>query len=93
MKYNKKFNLYKTLLYTGQLDKMSKTIRICPECGGELECIRRTFVCSNCGLTFKRYELKEALEEHRTSFTTEELEEKRKREYLKWWFKQKNDKT
>lgn len=62
---------------------------ICPECGGNLKLTRGMLICLKCGLTFKRYELKELMDRLKSSITDENNEERRKKEYLKWWLSNK----
>jgi tRNA(Ile2) C34 agmatinyltransferase TiaS len=64
---------------------------ICPECGGDLKLAGGVFVCLKCGLTFKKYELKELIDSLKSSIIKENDEEKRRREYLRWWLSRKSD--
>jgi tRNA(Ile2) C34 agmatinyltransferase TiaS len=64
----------------------------CPECGGEMQYMIATkhYVCKSCGLSVTQQELMELREKLRPSFESEEDEqEKRKKEYLKWWLTKK----
>jgi tRNA(Ile2) C34 agmatinyltransferase TiaS len=62
----------------------------CPECGGEMQYIIATkhYVCKSCGLSVTRQELMELREKLRPSIEEDERE-KRRKEYLKWWFSKK----
>ncbi|HDD69825.1 hypothetical protein CW707_05425 [Candidatus Bathyarchaeota archaeon] len=63
----------------------------CPECGGEMQYIIATkhYVCKSCGLSVTRQELMELREKLRPSIEVEDEREKRRKEYLKWWFSKK----
>lgn len=64
----------------------------CPECGGEMQYMIATkhYVCKSCGLSVTQQELIELREKLRPSFEKEEDEqEKRRKEYLKWWLTKK----
>jgi tRNA(Ile2) C34 agmatinyltransferase TiaS len=64
----------------------------CPECGGEMQYIIATkhYVCKSCGLSVTQQELIELREKLRPSFESdEEAQERRKKEYLKWWLSSK----
>jgi tRNA(Ile2) C34 agmatinyltransferase TiaS len=68
------------------------TMPYCPECGGEMQYMIATkhYVCKSCGLSVTQQELIELREKLRPKFETEEDEqEKRKKEYLKWWLTKK----
>jgi transcription initiation factor IIE alpha subunit len=67
-------------------------MQYCPECGGEMQYMISTkhHVCKSCGLSVTQQELMELREKLRPSFETkEEEQEKRKKEYLKWWLSKK----
>jgi tRNA(Ile2) C34 agmatinyltransferase TiaS len=64
----------------------------CPECGGEMQYMIATkhYVCKSCGLSVTQQELVEIREKNRPDIGTGETEqEKRRREYLKWWLSKK----
>jgi transcription initiation factor TFIIIB Brf1 subunit/transcription initiation factor TFIIB len=64
----------------------------CPECGGEMQYMIATkhYVCKSCGLSVTQQELDELREKNRPDFNTGETEqEKRRKEYLKWWLSSK----
>jgi tRNA(Ile2) C34 agmatinyltransferase TiaS len=64
----------------------------CPECGGEMQYMISTkhYVCKSCGLSVTHQELEELREKNRPEFDSGETEqEKRKKEYLKWWLSKK----
>jgi len=63
----------------------------CPECGGEMQYMIATkhYVCKSCGLSVTRQELMELREKLRPSIEVEDEREKRRKEYLKWWFSKK----
>jgi hypothetical protein len=64
----------------------------CPECGGEMQYMISTkhCVCKSCGLSVTQQELEELREKNRPEFDSGETEqEKRKKEYLKWWLSKK----
>jgi len=64
----------------------------CPECGGEMQYMLATkhYVCKSCGLSLTQQELMELREKLRPTFETDkEEQEKRKKEYLKWWLSKK----
>jgi tRNA(Ile2) C34 agmatinyltransferase TiaS len=64
----------------------------CPECGGEMQYILATkhYVCKSCGLSVTQQELMELRDKLRPTMDTEEDEQqKRKKEYLKWWLSKK----
>jgi tRNA(Ile2) C34 agmatinyltransferase TiaS len=77
-----------SLLETEKVIKMP----YCPECGGEMQYMIATkhYVCKSCGLSVTQQELMELREKLRPSFETKEDEQqKRKKEYLKWWLSKK----
>jgi len=48
------------------------------------------YVCKSCGLSVTQQELDELREKNRPDFNTGETEqEKRRKEYLKWWLSSK----
>jgi tRNA(Ile2) C34 agmatinyltransferase TiaS len=64
----------------------------CPECGGEMQYMIATKhnVCKSCGLSVTQQELEELREKNRPNLDTEENEqERRRKEYLKWWLSKK----
>jgi tRNA(Ile2) C34 agmatinyltransferase TiaS len=64
----------------------------CPECGGEMQYMIGTkhYVCKSCGLSVTQQELDELREKNRPNFDSDETEqEKRRKEYLKWWLSKK----
>ena len=64
----------------------------CPECGGEMQYMIGTkhYVCKSCGLSVTQQELDELREKNRPNGYSDETEqEKRKKEYLKWWLSKK----
>jgi transcription initiation factor TFIIIB Brf1 subunit/transcription initiation factor TFIIB len=64
----------------------------CPECGGEMQYVISTkhYVCKSCGLSVTQQELVELREKNRPDADSDESEqEKRKKEYLKWWLSKK----
>ena len=64
----------------------------CPECGGEMQYMLGTkhYVCKSCGLSVTQQELVELREKNRPGTDTGESEqEKRRKEYLKWWLGKK----
>jgi transcription initiation factor TFIIIB Brf1 subunit/transcription initiation factor TFIIB len=64
----------------------------CPECGGEMqyEISTKHYVCKSCGLSVTQQELVELREKNRPDADSDESEqEKRKKEYLKWWLSKK----
>ena len=64
----------------------------CPECGGEMQYVMATkhYVCKSFGLSVTQQELMELREKLRPGMeTAEEEKEKRRKEYLKWWFSKK----
>lgn len=64
----------------------------CPECGGEMQYMIGTkhYVCKSCGLSVTQQELVELREKQRPSSETEEdVQQSRKKEYLKWWLSKK----
>ncbi len=64
----------------------------CPECGGEMQYIISTkhYVCKSCGLSVTQQELVEMREKNRPDIGEAESEqEKRRKEYLKWWLSKK----
>jgi transcription initiation factor TFIIIB Brf1 subunit/transcription initiation factor TFIIB len=64
----------------------------CPECGGEMQYMMATkhYVCKSCGLSVTQQELVELREKNRPDADSDESEqEKRKKEYLKWWLSKK----
>ena len=64
----------------------------CPECGAEMKYFLATkrHVCRSCGLSLSQQELMELREKMRPKFEAKEEErQKRKNEYLKWWFSKK----
>ncbi|MGQ9530224.1 MAG: hypothetical protein ACUVQX_02770 [Candidatus Bathycorpusculaceae bacterium] len=63
----------------------------CPECGGEMQYILATkhYVCKSCGLSVTQQELMELREKLRPTIETEDEQEKRRKEYLKWWLSKK----
>jgi len=64
----------------------------CPECGGEMQYLSATkhYVCKSCGLSVTQQELMELREKLRPKFENDkEEQEKRKKEYLKWWLSKK----
>jgi transcription initiation factor TFIIIB Brf1 subunit/transcription initiation factor TFIIB len=64
----------------------------CPECGGEMqyEMSTKHYVCKSCGLSVTQQELVELREKNRPDVDSDESEqEKRKKEYLKWWLSKK----
>lgn len=64
----------------------------CPECGGEMQYMIATkhYVCKSCGLSVTQQELVELREKNRPEIDSDESEqEKRKKEYLKWWLSKK----
>ena len=64
----------------------------CPECGGEMQYMLGTkqYVCKSCGLSVTQQELMELREKNRPDTDTGESEqEKRRKEYLKWWLGKK----
>jgi transcription initiation factor TFIIIB Brf1 subunit/transcription initiation factor TFIIB len=64
----------------------------CPECGGEMqyEISTKHYVCKSCGLSVTQQELVELREKNRPDVDSDESEqEKRKKEYLKWWLSKK----
>jgi DNA-directed RNA polymerase subunit M/transcription elongation factor TFIIS len=64
----------------------------CPECGGEMQYMIGTkhYVCKSCGLSVTQQELAELREKQRPSSETEEdVQQNRKKEYLKWWLSKK----
>lgn len=63
---------------------------VCPECGGNLKSMRGVLICLRCGLTFKRHELKELMDSLKASIAEKNEEERRKKEYLKWWLSRKD---
>ena len=67
-------------------------MRYCPECGGELQYVSHTkrYVCKSCGLSLTPQELFELQQKLRPRFETEEdLRQKKRKEYLKWWLGKK----
>jgi len=67
-------------------------MQYCPECGGEMQYILATkhYVCKSCGLSVTQQELMELRDKLRPTLDTEEDEQqKRKKEYLKWWLSKK----
>jgi reverse gyrase len=64
----------------------------CPECGGEMQYMIATKhnVCKSCGLSVTQQELMELKEKLRPNTETkEEEQERRKKEYLKWYLSKK----
>jgi len=63
----------------------------CPECGGEMQYMIATkhYVCKSCGLSVTQQELMELREKFRPSFENENEQERRRKEYLKWWLSKK----
>lgn len=64
----------------------------CPECGGEMQYMIATkhYVCKSCGLSVTQQELMELRDKLRPSMeTSEEENDRRKKEYLKWWLSKK----
>jgi len=64
----------------------------CPECGGEMQYMIGTkhYVCKSCGLSVTQQELNELREKNKPDLDTGETEqEKRRKEYLKWWLSSK----
>jgi len=64
----------------------------CPECGGEMQYVISTkhYVCKSCGLSVTQQELVELREKNRPDADSDETEqEKRKKDYLKWWLSKK----
>ncbi len=64
----------------------------CPECGGEMQYMVATkhYVCKSCGLSVTQQELVELKEKNRPDIESGESEqEKRKKDYLKWWLSKK----
>jgi DNA-directed RNA polymerase subunit M/transcription elongation factor TFIIS len=64
----------------------------CPECGGEMHYIIATkhYVCKSCGLSVTQQELWEMKEKNRPDIESEEdAQQRRKKEYLKWWLSKK----
>jgi len=64
----------------------------CPECGGEMQYMIATkhCVCKSCGLSVTQQELEELREKNRPNLESEESEqERRRKEYLKWWLSKK----
>lgn len=64
----------------------------CPECGGEMQYMIATkhYVCKSCGLSVTQQELVELKEKNRSNVDTGESEqEKRRKDYLKWWLSKK----
>ncbi|HJX02669.1 MAG TPA: hypothetical protein VJ439_02280 [Candidatus Bathyarchaeia archaeon] len=67
-------------------------MQYCPECGGEMQYIISTkhYVCKSCGLSVTQQELVEMREKNRPDIGEAESEqEKRRKEYLKWWLSKK----
>jgi len=63
----------------------------CPECGGNLKYdpnVKR-YECRSCGLSLTYQELVELREEVRTDSRDEDEREKKRKDYLKWWFSRK----
>jgi tRNA(Ile2) C34 agmatinyltransferase TiaS len=70
----------------------STNMPYCPECGGEMQYMIGTkhYVCKSCGLSVTQQELVELREKNRPDIDSGETEqEKRRREYLKWWLSKK----
>lgn len=64
----------------------------CPECGGEMQYMSATkrYVCKSCGLSVTHQELIELRHKLRPTFESgKEEQEKRRKEYLKWWLSKK----
>ncbi|MFW6111011.1 MAG: NADH pyrophosphatase zinc ribbon domain-containing protein [Thermoproteota archaeon] len=64
----------------------------CPECGGEMKYVSatRSHVCKSCGLSVNRQELMELRQNLRPNRETgEEQRKRRRKDYLKWWFSEK----
>jgi hypothetical protein len=64
----------------------------CPECGGEMQYMLGTKhnVCKSCGLSLTQQELAELREKNRPEVDSGETEQqKRRKEYLKWWLSKK----
>jgi tRNA(Ile2) C34 agmatinyltransferase TiaS len=64
----------------------------CPECGGEMQYMLGTkhYVCKSCGLSVTQQELAELREKNRPEVDSGETEQqKRRKEYLKWWLSKK----
>ena len=64
----------------------------CPECGSEMQYMLATkhYVCKSCGLSVTQQELMELREKLRPNMETEEeVREKQKKEYLKWYLSKK----
>jgi transposase-like protein len=79
-------------ILTEKQEEKAKTMRYCPECGGELQYVSLTkrYVCKSCGLSLTPQELFELQQKLRPQFETEEdLRQKERKEYLKWWLGKK----
>ncbi|MHA1860874.1 MAG: hypothetical protein ACTSVM_01060 [Candidatus Ranarchaeia archaeon] len=65
----------------------------CPECAGNMKFDPsvRCYVCQRCGLALTRDELDKAREKFRGQLYDRSIDEadRRKREYLDWWLKEK----
>jgi len=71
---------------------VKRTMRYCPECGGEMQYAIATkhYICKSCGLSVTQQELWELREKLRPKTETDEDERQRERkEYLKWWLSKK----
>ena len=70
----------------------AKSMRYCPECGGELQYVSQTkrYICKSCGLSLSPQELYELREKLRPRYETEEEKRQQHRnDYLKWWLGKK----
>jgi ribosomal protein L37AE/L43A len=71
---------------------VKRTMRYCPECGGEMHYAIATkhYICKSCGLSVTQQELWELREKLRPKTETDEDErQKHRKEYLKWWLSKK----
>ena len=66
----------------------------CTECGGKLTWDRKLkqYSCVSCGMTFTEKQLSDALDRLYTPTESDtEQRDRRHREYLEWWFKEKKE--
>jgi len=66
----------------------------CTECGGKLTWDRKLkqYSCQSCGMTFNEAQLSDALDSLYTPRESDdEQKDRRHREYLEWWFKDKKE--
>lgn len=64
----------------------------CPECGGDMYYDNKVkrYVCKSCGLSLTYQQLMEMREKLRPQVESEEeRHQKKRKDYLEWWFSRK----